>query len=940
MPKNNELLLLVDAHALLHRAYHALPPTMSTQDGIPTNSLYGFTLTTLIALEKFKPTHVAVCFDEKEPTLRKQAYPEYKANRPAAADDLAIQLSKAQEIPKSMGLYTISGDGHEADDYLGTLAEIAKNQGMKVVILTGDKDTFQLVDDKVSVCTLRTGMKDTVLMNPDKIQIKMGLRPDQVVDFKGLRGDPSDNIPGVPGVGDKTATKLLQKHQTLDGIYEHLDDDPDIKGKMLEKLRDNKEQAYLSRELATIKRDIPIDIDLAELELKLDESGTNEVFSRFEFRSLLSRTKDFFNDNPTDAPSQDRPVKESQNKSSIASAQPSLFGPAESTGAVSKSKSDSLDFQVNIINDELDLQKLIKELNSVELFAIDTETNSLDSLNEPPCGISISTNKNSGYYINLGHADAKLSPKVLQEQLGPVLENPKKTKVAHNLKFDMQVLENIGLNIVNGEDTLLMAYLLAPGARGLGLDALVLQEFSYQMQPIVELIGKGKSQIPFSDIPLGVAANYSVEDAVMTLRLRNNLIDRLRKIGQEEFLHRFELPLIPILSQMERLGVEIDTRFLDKLAKKIQKKLGNLEELIHDHAKDQFNINSPKQLSEILFNKLDIPTKGIKKTPQGELSTAASELEKIDHPIAKLLLEYRELEKLRSTYVEAIPELADKQSRVHTSYNQAVTATGRLSSSDPNLQNIPARSEFGRQIRNAFVAPNDHVLLAADYSQVELRVLAHLCGDPSLTKVYRDGKDIHAQTGAFLYNVKPEDVTKEQRFNAKTVNFGILYGMGARRLARENSLTTKEAAEFIENYFKSYPNVSTWMEKTLSKAGNTGYVETFFGRRRYMPELSTAFGQFLAQAERMALNHPIQGTAADLMKLAMINVSKRLAGRSEARMILQVHDEMVLEVAKDSVLEIATIVREEMENVAELNVPLVADISIGRSWGELEKLAD
>ncbi len=930
------ILLLVDAHALLHRSYHALPSGMRTATGMPTNALYGFALTILKAVEQFRPTHLAICFDAAEETLRKQSFPAYKAHRQAPEDDLIVQLEKAREIPDALGVKSFFGDGHEADDYLGSLAEYGKTHGLRVVILSGDKDMYQLVDGQVSVCILKTGIKDTALMTPEKILEATGLRPDQVVDYKGLRGDPSDNIPGVPGIGEITATKLLQRHGSLDEVYAHLEDDPEIKGKLKERLVANRELALQSRELARIHRTIPLSVNADELTFHPHHEMAVNLFAELEFRSLLPRLhalETFEGSAPSSAPviqPTQAPPPPSQ------ATQTSLFAPAEAAGAtLAEPERAAVSFTPVIVRTSDELAACVRELAGAKILVIDTETPSLDAHTVTPCGISLAASTDRGFYLNLGHAGETLELAEVQRVLGPLLLDPTITKVGHNLKFDSQVLLNAGLELRGIEDTLLMAYLLAPGARGLGLDALALQELRYAMQPITDLIGKGKKQIPFNDVPLEAAAWYSVEDAITTLLLHGILRERLGNTGQLPFLERFEIPLIPILSAMERAGALIDVQHLQALGREVEAELATIEGAIHALVGHPFNLNSPRQVSEVLFHELALPTKGIRKTPQGVLSTAAEELEKLEHPVADKLLAFRELEKLRSTYIDALPKLVDASGRVHTSYNQAVAATGRLSSSDPNLQNIPIRSPLGRRIREAFVAPPGRRIVAADYSQIELRVLAHVSSDPNLTAVYREGRDIHAQTAAFLFGVRPEDVTKAQRSQAKTVNFGILYGMGPRRLARENGIPLSEATRFIEEYFASYPRVSQWMDEILAEARTTGFVTTFFGRRRYLPDLQSGRGQFLAQAERMAVNHPIQGTAADLMKLAMIRVAARLDGRTDARVILQVHDELVLEVNEDVVTEIEALLRTEMESVATLSVPLTVDVASGPNWGAL-----
>ena len=907
--------IIVDGNAILHRSFHALPP-MTAKDGQLVNAVYGFVTTFLKALKEFSPEFVAETFDRKEKTFRHKEFKEYKAQRVKQPDELYAQIPIIKEILQAFNIKIYEKAGFEADDVIGTLCERKQvnRDDVLSIIVTGDLDTLQLVDDNTEVYTLRKGMSDTIIYNESAVREKFeGLGPEQMIDYKGLRGDPSDNIPGVPGVGEKTAIGLIKEFGSIEGVYKNVKvkeyKNIKITPRLFDLLTENKEQAFQSKRLATIVRDVELDFDLNDCALKpYDKDKVFEIFQRLEFKSLLNRLPELA--------SMSAPVSvEAQ----------------EQAEELKKSEHNYIH-----VKDEAGFEKFFIELKKQKQFAFDTETSGLNIFQCKLLGVSFCWEDGAAYYV-----EAK---PIFLEKLKPLLENNDTKKIGHNLKFDVKVLKMQGIEVANLYfDTMVASYLLNPGTRAHKLDDLVFRELGYQMTKITELIGeKGKAQKTLELVDPKKVADYSCEDADYTWRLVEKLEPQLKKNQLWKLFTEIEMPLIEVLIEMEMNGIKIDTEYLKKLQQKVQRRINTLEKNIHELAGRDFNIASPKQLKEILFDELKISVEGLGRTKSG-VSTAAAELEKMQglHPIIELIQEYRELAKLQSTYIEALPKLVEeKTGRIHTDFNQTVTATGRLSSSNPNLQNIPIRTELGREMRRAFVAERGNKIISADYSQVELRVIACLAHDENMIKVFERGEDIHSVTAAKIYGVPLEKVTKEMRYAAKEVNFGVLYGMGAWGLASRKKITRAEAKDFIEKYFKSFSKVKKYIDEMKISAAEKGYVETMFGRRRYLPEINSGVQQIRASAERMAINMPIQGTAADLMKIAMIEVYKKLKGKSpKVKILLQVHDELVIECPNEMVDEVAKIVDEKMEKIHKLCVPIKVNTEVGSNWQEMKKVA-
>ena len=915
MPGNPKLAIF-DGNALLHRAYHALPP-LTTKDGILVNAVYGFTTIFLKVLKELKPTYVAVTFDRKEKTFRHEAYKEYKAQRIKKPQELYDQVPLIKEVLGAFNLPTYEVAGFEADDVIGTIAQKMgqREPAVDTVIVTGDLDTLQLIDDHTSVYTLRKGLGETITYDAAAVGERYGLRPDQLIDYKALRGDPSDNVPGVRGIGEKTALELLAHYGTLESIYQHLKSGKLTKAspKVVELLKTSAAEAELSKKLVTIVRDVPLKFELEDCRLKgFAMEKLVELFHRLDFKSLLGK------------------IPELQAKLELTP----QASPAPKRNAANRLGT------YHLVATAAELGTLVKRLQRTQEIAFDTETTSLDAWTGKLVGLSLSIKPGEAYFVAASPALTR-SPE--WKALNSVLADSKIDKLAHNAKYDLEVLGQAGVDVLGLTfDTLVAAYLIRSGERGLDLKSLAFQEFGVQMTTIESLIGgKGKAQKTMADVPLEEVAQYAAADADFTLRLKQKLAPALKIAGVLQLFQEVEMPLVPVLAQVEAAGVKVDVTYLNGLAAELTETLGKLEKKIHKLAGREFNINSPKQLKEVLFDELKISPQGLKHTKTG-VSTAAAELEKMRglHPIIDELFEWRELTKLLSTYVEAIPQLVNqKTGRVHTSYNQTVAATGRLSSSDPNLQNIPIRGEWGTRVRRAFIAEPGYQLLSADYSQIELRVAAHLADDKKMVEVFKKGMDIHTSTAAFIFDVPPAEVTPDQRRSAKEVNFGILYGMGAWGLSERTGLSRTEAQDFIERYFKAYPQVAEWIEQTKTLVRKQGYVTTLLGRRRNLPEVNSGVAQVRAAAERMAVNLPVQGTAADLMKLAMVHVAAKLPEVSpKTRMIMQVHDELVFEVPTGQVAKVAVLVKREMEQALKLNVPIVVDVKVGENWAEMKPI--
>ena len=890
-------LVLIDGSSYLYRAFHALP-NLSNSAGEPTGALHGV-LTMINKLVREQPAaQVGVVFDAPGKTFRDELFADYKATRPPMPDELRDQVAPLLEAVRSMGLPLLQVEGVEADDVIGTLCREAGAKGLNVLVSTGDKDLAQLVNDNV---TLVNTMNDSVL-DRDGVKTKFDVYPEQIIDFLALVGDSSDNIPGVPKVGAKTAAKWLNQYGSADGIIDNADD---IKGKVGESLRDNIEQFRLSRELATIRLDIDLPVtvsDLAPTEADID--NLRKLYGRFELRTLLRQL-----DEQADAPEPE---------------------PESVTG----------DYETVLTWKAFD--KWQKKINNADLVAFDTETTSLDYMAAEIVGVSFCIEPGKAAYVPLAHdyagAPDQLSREAVLGKLKGLLEDPAAAKLGHHLKYDAHVLANHGIALAGMRyDSMLESYVLNSTATRHDMDSCARRYLGVETIHYEDVAGKGAKQISFSQVAIDTAAEYSAEDADITLQLHRVLWEGLTKEPSLRKLYEeIEQPLVPVLFRMEHHGVLVDRDTLRRQGGEIARRLGELEQEAHEAAGQPFNLDSPKQLQEILFNKLNLPT--VRKTPKGQPSTAEDVLEELaaSYPLPRIILEYRGLAKLKSTYTDKLPGQVDARTgRVHTSYHQAVAVTGRLSSSDPNLQNIPIRTPEGRRIRQAFIAPPGHLLLAADYSQIELRIMAHLSGDRSLLDAFASDRDIHQATAAEVLGVATDEVTAEQRRAAKAINFGLIYGMSAFGLARQLGSDRATAQEYVDRYFERYPGVKRYMDETRESARERGYVETVFGRRLYLPDIRSRNRQQQQYAERSAINAPMQGTAADIIKRAMITVDEWIQReRPGARLVMQVHDELVLEVEAGVVDEVRARLVGFMTAAAELQVPLKVDTGVGANWDD------
>lgn len=918
----SQKLVLIDGHALAYRAFHALPEDMKTSQGELTNAVYGFTSMLLNVLRDERPTHIAVTFD-KGRTFRHDVYPDYKAHRAKMPDELRSQMERIRQVVETLDIPVFEQEGYEADDLLGTLARQAGEQGVDTLIVTGDMDLLQLVDEHTRVLTSRWRFSDTVVYDLEGVQRRYkGLTPAQLVDLKAMMGDKSDNIPGVPGVGEKTATKLLQQYGSLEEIYEHLDE---VQARFRNKLEAGRDLAFLSRHLATIVCDTPVQLDLDACRVSpLDSEQVMDLFRELEFRSLAERLLETASRQPTGAAHQ--------------------LGLFAQTSAAAPAP--SADYQ--IVAGEEALHQLVARLANAPALTLDTETTSTDPMQAELVGIALTGAPRQGYYIPVAapDGDPQLPLGTVIEALAPLLSDPGLHKYGHNLKYDLTVLQRAGAHLEGlAFDTMIAEWLINPTSRNLGLKNLAWARLKQQMTPITDLIGKGKQQITMRQVPVERVAPYACADVDMTHRLAAVLEVELKEKHLWSLFAEVEMPLMPVLAAMERAGVRLDTTALEQMSGELATRLGELETRIQKMAGYSFNVNSTQQLSDALFKTLGLPTQGLRHTKSGHYSTAAGVLEKLrgKHPVIDLILEQRGLAKLKSTYVDALPKLVNPRTgRLHTSYKQTGTSTGRLSSSNPNLQNIPIRTELGRQVRRAFIAEIGWKLIAADYSQVELRVMAHISGDEGLLSAFARGEDIHASTAAAIMGVSLAEVTPEMRRLAKAVNFGIAYGQTAYGLANATDLTHAEAEDFIKTYFERFPKVREYIDTTKALATRQGYVETLLGRRRYFPELlpgSKATHSVRQAAERMAINAPIQGSAADIINIATVRLHRALQERGlRARMILQVHDELVVEAPEDKVETVAPLMRQVMENAFDLESPLKADLKVGQNWGEMERM--
>ncbi|MCW8399200.1 DNA polymerase I [Legionella sp. PATHC038] len=886
-------LILIDGSSYFFRAFHALPP-LTNSKGQPTGAIYGVANMIKRLIKDYQPEELAVVFDAKGKTFRDEWYPEYKAHRPPMPHDLSIQFEPLIQLLEAMGLPILIIDGVEADDVIGTLAKQATEQGIPVVISTGDKDMAQLVNEHI---TLINTMSNTT-MDIEGVQTKFGIKPEQVIDYLTLIGDTVDNVPGVTKCGPKTAVKWLTEYQNLDNLIQNADA---IGGKIGENLRASIPQLPLSKKLVTIKTDVELPLNWGELKPNpVNKEQLIELTRLFEFKNWLKE----------------------------------LLG-EEGSSSSNKPGISSIPYEIITTNQQLD--HLLNQLEQCQAFCIDTETTSIDIMLAEIVGISLAIEEGKAVYIPFTHTDgtAQLIREEVLTALKPVLENPQIKKIGQNLKYDYAVLKNHGITLQGIRyDTMLESYVLNSGAGRHDMDTLALKYLGHKAISYEEVAGKGAKQLRFDQVPVDKAAAYAAEDADITLQLHNKLFPSIPESVQSVF-NEIEMPLVTVLADMERLGVLIDSATLEQHGTRLKERIYALEQEALQLAGKPFNLNSPKQLQEILFDSHKLPV--IAKTPTGQPSTAESVLQELayDYRLAAVILEYRSLTKLVSTYIDALPKKINPQThRVHTSYNQAVTATGRLSSSEPNLQNIPIRSEEGRLIRTAFIAPDNCIILAADYSQIELRIMAHLSQDENLLKAFAQGWDIHAATASEIFQTPLEEVSSEQRRRAKAVNFGLIYGMSAFGLAKQIGVERQDAQYYIDTYFQRYPKVLEYMNRTRQQAHQLGYVETLFGRRLYLPEINTRNMVRQKAAERTAINAPMQGTAADIIKKAMISIAKwqNEQKNPSAKMIMQVHDELVFEVNKEAVEPCKKRVRELMEHAVILSVPLVVSIGTGTNW--------
>lgn len=887
-PKKKQKFYIIDGNSYIYRAFYAVK-RLTTSSGMPTNAVFGFVNMLRKVVNDHAPDLLAVAFDPKGPTRRHGEYREYKAHRPPMPRDLVPQIPYIHRLVQAFRIPVFVQEGQEADDVIATLARLGAEAGLEIVLVTGDKDILQLAGPGVSIYD---SLKDRTF-GPKEVEERFGVPPDRVVEIMGLMGDASDNIPGVPGIGEKTAQALIKEYGTIETLLSRVQEI--TRPKLRQSLIENADLARLSRELAVLHSNVPLDFDLPALERKeADGPALLTLFQELEFSSLLRDV----------APE-----------------------PAQ-TG------------QYRTVLTAQDLQDLVDALSRAKIISFDTETTSLDPLRADLVGISFSVEQGSAFYLPLGHTGAEAPRQIgLQkalEALRPVLEDPGRPKVGQNLKYDLLVLRRAGIEVQGlSFDTMIASYLLNPSKPSHGLDAIALEYLNYRTMTYAEVTGKGRKQIGFNDVDVATATRYSGEDADIALRLKELLEPKLREQGMDSLFHDLEMRLMAVLADMEFAGVKVDAPFLHAMSLRLEQAIEQVRGSIYTLAGTEFNINSPKQLADVLFTRLGLTP--VKRTKTG-YSTDVDVLEQLSgvHPLPAEILQYRTLAKLKSTYVDALPEMIDPDTgRLHTSLNQTVTATGRLSSSEPNLQNIPIRTEVGREIRRAFIAEPGNSLLSADYSQIELRILAHLSEDPTLIQTFVDGLDVHTRTASEVLGLPLEEITPEMRRKAKAVNFGIIYGISAFGLAQDIGVSNAEAKRFIDGYFARYPRVREFIDRTVEQARTNGYVTTLLGRRRFIPELSSPTAAVRSFGERMAVNTPIQGTAADLIKMAMITIHRAIRDRGLAgRMILQVHDELIFETPDAEISAMQDLAREEMEGVLELSVPVKVDLGVGKNWDE------
>jgi DNA polymerase-1 len=935
-------LVLIDGHSLAFRAFHAIPLSLTAPDGELTNAVFGFTSMLLNVLREQQPEYVAVAFDVGK-TFRHEMFDGYKGHRERMPDELRTQIERIKQVVETLNIPIFTAEGFEADDVLATLARQASGMGVDSLIVTGDRDILQVVDGHIRVLTSGRQFSDTIIYDPAGVQEKYGLRPDQLVDYKALVGDKSDNIPGVRGIGEKGATDLLQKYVSLGNLYAHLDEvKPD---RARNALAAGRADAELSFKLGRIITDVPVQLDLPACRTRdYDRPKAVALFQDLAFRSLVEKLPAPQVGEETRRQG-DTGAEGGESASHEAGEQMALFAleAAEATAVPAPPHAQAL-----LVITPPALVEVAEQLAAAPMIAFDTETTGIDPQQADLVGLAVAWGREAqqAAYIPLRHADTPGLPwETVREALQPALADGQIVKVAHNASYDLGVLRRHELRIAgNLVDTMIAAWLIDPGSHGLGLKDQVWTRLRVEMTPIADLIGAGKAQVTMDRVPAAAAGAYASADAAMTLRLADVLLPEVAQKGLSALFYDLEMPLVPVLADMEAAGVKLDVGVLQQMSVELTARLRQLELEIQQIAGYAFNINSTQQLSDVLFGKLGLPAEGLKKTQAGTYSTAADVLEGLrgKHEIINLILEQRQLSKLLSTYVDALPAMVNgRTGRVHTSFNQTGAETGRLSSTNPNLQNIPIRTEVGREIRRAFVAEPGNLLLSADYSQVELRILAHVSGDEYLLAAFARGEDIHASAAAKVYGVPLSQVTKEQRSVAKMMNFATSYGVTAFGLAQRTGLSRGEADQFMQRYFATYPGVKRYIEETKALAREQGYVETLLGRRRFFPVLKTTANTQQAYnvrqaAERAAINHPIQGTAADIIKIAMIRLHRALIeGGYRSRMTLQVHDELVLEVPPAELPAVSQLVRETMVGAYDLKAALKVDVEAGANWYEM-----
>ena len=933
-------LFLLDAFALIFRGYYAFikNPRINSK-GMDTSAIMGFTNSLLDVIKREQPDHLAVCFDKGGSQIRTEMYTEYKANREETPEPISLAIPYIQELLKAMHIPVVVKEGYEADDIIGTLAKQAEKEGFQVFMVTPDKDFAQLVSENIFMYRPARMGNGIEIWGIPEVQQKFEVeRPEQVIDYLGMMGDAVDNIPGLPGVGDKTAKKLLKTYGSMETLLENAHE---VKGKLGEKIQENKQQGILSKELATILLDVPVTFEAEDYALSTpDHNKVAALFEELEFRRIAENFKKLFE--PQQISSPEPTTEKKEPKTPQAGQQFDLFAAPGSGETAQRETSERKNLSTTIhsyqlVNSPIARDLLLKKLLEEKQVCFDTETTSLNALEAELVGIAFSWIPGQGYYLAL--PEAREEAQQIITLFKPFFEHPSIEKIGHNLKYDLKVLRNYGIEVKAPLfDTLIAHYLINPDMRH-NMDVLAETYLNYSPQPISELIGKkGKTQGSMREVPLEEQTQYAVEDADITLQLKQHFEKELKAADTRTLYDKVELPLVEVLTAMECEGINLDTAFLKELSVGLTNDIVQLEKAIFEAAGTTFNLASPKQLGPILFEKLKLVDKP-KKTKTGQYSTAEEVLSVLakEHTIVSDILDWRSLQKLQNTYVEALPkEINSRTGRVHTVYNQAVAATGRLSSNNPNLQNIPIRTERGQQVRKAFIPRDEnHVLMAADYSQIELRIIAALSKDEGMLSAFNNNEDIHTATAAKVFHVPLEKVTRQQRSNAKTVNFGIVYGVSAFGLSQQTDLNRTEAKELIETYYATYPQLRAYIQDQIDFARDHGYVTTVLGRRRYLRDINSQNAIVRGAAERNAVNAPIQGSAADIIKLAMIAIQKRLSKENwKAKMLLQVHDELVFDVPKSEVESLKYMVKTEMENAFKLEVPLIVDIGIGNNWLE------